>query len=652
MRTPITPDSLFELLPTVHRLRDERGVLRELCEILAREARIVEDDVFRLSESGFIETCPDWLVPYLGDLLGVAGLGASPGTVLSGRAEVADTLAWRRRKGTAAVLERIALAVTGWRGKAVEFFQTLAVTQHLSHTRPHGRWTADVRSGDRMELVDGPFDATPHTVDVRRIEPRRGRHGIPHVGLFLWRLTAYPVEYAQGRPSGAGDGLFTVSPLGLDMPLFALGEEWDVDTRIDATHVPDPITRRELYTHLGSLAGQSFTLYEGEPGNWDPISSDRIVACDLSDWTRPVPDDKIAVDPVLGRIAFAAGAEPEDWRISHHYGFAGDVGAGAYPREEAPDASDTPVLTVGDEAEHDHETLAGALADWGGTGSVVIEIQDSRTYEETLGPLDIGSGARLEIRVASKQRPVLVLGGELVITGEEDSAFGLEGLLVSGAALRLGGELDRIRIAHATLHPATVPLGVESQQAQVDVERSILGPVMLAAEARATVVDSIVDAGGSDEAAWSGGAVRFSRVTVIGTVDVQELPLGENSIFLGPVVAERRQQGCVRFSHVPRGSRVPRRYRCQPVIPDDVSESEATRIAALVFPRFTSLTFGEPGYGQLAGRHPEEIFRGAEDGSEMGAFSHLRQPQRLDRLEARLAEYLPLGLEAGVFFVT
>ncbi len=138
----------------------------------------------------------------------------------------------------------------------------------------------------------------------------------------------------------------------------------------------------------------------------------------------------------------------------------------------------------------------------------------------------------------------------------------------------------------------------------------------------------------------------------MGSVDVQELPLAENSIFLGPVIAQRRQQGCVRFCHVPRGSRVPRRYRCQPVVSDDATDTEAVRQAARVFPRFTSLTFGEAGYAQLAGRHPEEIFRGAEDGSEMGAFSYLRQPQRLDRLEARLTEYLPLGLESGVFFVT
>ena len=44
---------------------------------------------------------------------------------------------------------------------------------------------------------------------------------------------------------------------------------------------------------------------------------------------------------------------------------------------------------------------------------------------------------------------------------------------------------------------------------------------------------------------------------------------------------------------------------------------------------------------------PRQIRAGAEDGSEMGAFSMLKQPQRESNLAIRLDEYLPVGLEAG-----
>jgi hypothetical protein len=49
---------------------------------------------------------------------------------------------------------------------------------------------------------------------------------------------------------------------------------------------------------------------------------------------------------------------------------------------------------------------------------------------------------------------------------------------------------------------------------------------------------------------------------------------------------------------------------------------------------------------------PAEIATGAEDGSEMGAYCHLKQPQREANLRLRLEEYLPFGLEAGIIYVT
>ena len=67
---------------------------------------------------------------------------------------------------------------------------------------------------------------------------------------------------------------------------------------------------------------------------------------------------------------------------------------------------------------------------------------------------------------------------------------------------------------------------------------------------------------------------------------------------------------------------------------------------------FTSDVYGQPAYAQLAVNGPLEIRTGADDGSEMGAFDFLKQPQRETNLEASLDEYLRFGLEAGVFFAT
>ena len=66
-------------------------------------------------------------------------------TIRSPRAEVANTIGYRRRKGTAAMLEQLARDVTDWPARAVEFFEQLATTQYMNHVRLHAPATAPVR---------------------------------------------------------------------------------------------------------------------------------------------------------------------------------------------------------------------------------------------------------------------------------------------------------------------------------------------------------------------------------------------------------------------------------------------------------------------------------------------------------------------------
>jgi hypothetical protein len=67
-----------------------------------------------------------------------------------------------------------------------------------------------------------------------------------------------------------------------------------------------------------------------------------------------------------------------------------------------------------------------------------------------------------------------------------------------------------------------------------------------------------------------------------------------------------------------------------------------------VEPEFNSTQYGSPVYCQLTDTCATEITRGAEDESEMGVFHDLFQPQRASNLKARLAEYLPAGMEGAL----
>jgi hypothetical protein len=59
-----------------------------------------------------------------------------------------------------------------------------------------------------------------------------------------------------------------------------------------------------------------------------------------------------------------------------------------------------------------------------------------------------------------------------------------------------------------------------------------------------------------------------------------------------------------------------------------------------------------PGYAQLATAGALEISRGAEDGSEIGAFHDLFQSQRAANLLARLEEFTSAGMNVGVVYAT
>jgi len=75
----VAKDRLYELLPVIYRMRDhEQGEpLRALLQVVSEQVEVVEDDIERLYENWFIETCEDWVVPYIGDLLGYGNTLAS-----------------------------------------------------------------------------------------------------------------------------------------------------------------------------------------------------------------------------------------------------------------------------------------------------------------------------------------------------------------------------------------------------------------------------------------------------------------------------------------------------------------------------------------------------------------------------------------------
>lgn len=670
-------EKLYQLLPAIHRIRDaeQGGPLKALLAVIAEQIEVMEENIEQLYDDQFIETCADWVVPYIGDLIGYRTLYGDALGVSSPRAEVAHTIALRRRKGTAAVLEQLARDVTGWNARAVEFFQVLATTQYMNHLRRGNHYAPDLRQWEPLEHVGTAFDTVAHTLDVRRIASGRGRYNIPNVGLFLWPIESHALT--RSTAVKVDDRRWRISALNHDMPLYNRPEaEEHITHMADPHNVPMRLSRRGLHEDLLSPIsqyygeGRSLALYIN--GSVTPVPVADVHICNLSDegatWAHLPTGGKYAIDPVLGRVALPDNPAPpiEQVQVSHHYGFGAEIGGGEYEREASFSAAPTQqVLRVPD----DHATIAAALAALAGDG--VVEVTDNGRYEEAPS-IQVIAGGRIELRARNERRPSLMLTAEMTVNGGADSEFALNGLLVSGEKLRVptaeDNQLRHLRIAHATLvpgwaltpqgipiHPDEPSLIVETANTEVRIERAIVGSLRTHARASLAFADSILDATRIDGIAAAGldgvapgGGLSMQGCTSIGKLHATVMPLISDSLLLAaltesdtwavPVRAEQKQTGCVRFSWLPLEARVPRRYRCQP------------EAGAPVAPRILSLRYGTSAYCWLSERTADVIRRGAEDEGEMGAFHHLHVSQRETNLRVRLAEYLRAGLESGIFY--
>jgi hypothetical protein len=450
---------LLDRLPAHLVARDEEsgGLLRALLRAVAAELDVLERDLEGLYDAWFVETCAEWVVPYLADLVGVAEVPADLGTGTTRRTFVANTVAYRRRKGTAAVLEQVGGDVTGWPARAVEFFRLLATSAHVNHVHPDRPAIASLRGAGRLDLtaldragvaaLARGLDPLAHTADVRRIAPLRGRYGIPNIGVFLYPVQVYEVGapegpadatgpadgWSQARPVGAG---FTVDPLGRSTPLFAPPvDDVGIEHLSGEGDLPVPLRPRRLLAMLtaarrGELDPTTLPLGVRVGAGGTALPPERIRVCGLEDLDADLAptEVQVMVDPRAGRLTcYAGGAATDPGDVFVRYSYAGlaDVGAGTYDRSELHDrvlAADRysgrtgtagQVSVRADAAASElvvgsvTDALARAAAHWSTVhagdplpGTFVISVGDSASYP-----------AALDVVIPPATRLVLVAAG-------------------------------------------------------------------------------------------------------------------------------------------------------------------------------------------------------------------------------------------------
>jgi hypothetical protein len=723
----LNAEQLFALLPAVYGNRDGDigDPLQSLYAVLAQQLGIVEDNIQQLYDDQFIETCKPWAVPYIGDLIGYNSIYELVAASDS-RAEVANTIGYRRRKGTLLALEQVVADVSARTTVAVEEFRRLITTESMRLVRPRHASTLNLRRTYALDRLNTAFDPSSRTIDVRRIAPRvriepnpdpapldislhgPGRSNIPDIAIHLWRLRARPVADAPAFPVGAGRYMF--SPLGANLPLFsqppARASFSGLTTRID---VPEPIDYVEFSRSLRrsqspQFYGPSASILLIADGVPVPVS--QIVCANLSElapggpWCT-VPSGRIAIDPELGRIAFANDlAVPESLRLNYSYGSAAEIGGGPYDRAASlvslnpAQASFYSVIGI------TTPTIEGAIAEWNArvaatpesTGIIVFPNFEQFSIDLTgTASIQLPAGSQLtlvsgepipsgglfdvvwnrscatltgNIEVVASAVPIqsagegaasgqlllsgLWLAGQLSISGGVATIQVLDSTLVPGLALTRAG---------APVSPGDPSIRVAAVEVSLTVLRSMIGPIVADPGGSTRICSSIVDATSpycvgyaADDLASAGADLHIEDSTVIGKVHTRTIQLASNTIFYArlprrdpwaaAIWASRQQTGCVRFCWLPFNSITPRRYLCLP--PDAASEAALT-------PRFVSLRFGQPGYALLSGDVPLAIWHGADNGSQIGVYYQIQETEAVRNVQLRAPEYLPVALESGIF---
>jgi hypothetical protein len=720
-------DKLWNLLPPLYRSEDSEifdrpGPLREMVNRIGLQAAVLRRSIDRLWEDQSIETCDDWVIAYIADLLAtnlVASLDAR-----GQRLDVAKTIYYRRRKGTVAILEEIATDTTGWSAKVVEFFHRLGRTRHsldpaiglpsetpdpagsralqqaqglvgINTQTPIGGW-ADLRQVYGASRSHSAFDEFFYTADMRRGEGQVGWYNIPRLGVFLWRLISFPAGEPIDSPltqttPNRGIGVtpvqyqdcpdhYTFDPTGREIPLFAkasrsFGDRWisPAEWQLPTT-ISQPLLEQEL-RHLyaneqGSLHSYNALGIFDRIGNLIPVEQ---VTADTRDWAGRKASFAFLIDSEKGKVVKGEKAPTgaNSFFVTYHYGFSSTIGAGAFDRRLLRQPT-TPMPNPNSPVIGGGNTLVGSLSALTPTGT--LSIQDSLTYNQVS---DLTNIQRVTIRAEYNTRPLIRLPApapaitEWTFEGTQGSKLVLEGLFISGGDLVLQGTFDQVILRCCTLDPGEagstpgsyakavdgrelIPsrLWVEGQVRQLIIDRCILGPIQSRGSggiATLTITDSIVQSLGTETAiALNSGIVNLERCTVLGSATIHQLEASE-CILSDLVLVENYQQGCVRFSAWVRvtDSILPRPYESVEIAPQA--------------PLFTSRRFGQPGYAQLqlgtdsaiiTVRTGATITEGAQDGSEMGAFSREKYAIKERSLRIKYKEYMPLGLIPVIICVT
>ena len=694
---------LFELLPEFHRVRDaERGnPLRVLMDALGTEAEALHANIGLLRDAWFIETCPDWVVPYIADLVGVDE--ALSGTGLPGlRSLVANTVAYQRARGTLATLGQAATAVTGWPSIAVD----LAEWSVRGHTVRAGTGTAaDARRRGTLRLSgatppgasgEPPLGVARLSGSGARIRPVRGAPGprASGLGLLVWRLRAEPLTAVEPLP--LGQGRYLLNPLGVDSPLFTVPERSPISGRpATEADMPRRLTRALLMALLAGEAAPPVTVSARRAGQWRQLPRDQIRVADLGAWSTSsalgavgsthataadnpadIDDLEATIDPERGRLLLRGGPI-ESLTVDHATASAARLGGGSYGRADRLIRADNPATWVARVTGRATAEMAIPAAP-PGRALAPADTTAPRPFASLRDALRACPDDANEILIEIADSAIHYLNPPAPIAPDGEAARGLLDWSDPVAPRLCCGDRHVAIQAMDGFRPCVIgQLLLDGEDGTGHVDLCGLwwrGGVTLRGAIDLLVLDGAIwPDGGAAVAAVAAAAAPEHRTRLMLASSVTgplRLPPLTTTLLIrasivdgqgGLAIAGPAGPGAaIGFGPAPTLDEATVLGGVSAVTPPVLTDALVTgtiitpsgRVAPAATASFRCRAFGQPGYATLAEDCPPEIARGAADGGELGAFHAERRHDRMDSLCRVVDGYLPEGLSCGLHFMT
>jgi hypothetical protein len=561
-----------------------------------------------------------------------------------------------------------------------------------------GAWTALDREGHAVPPADlaAEYDAIANDPDV---DPERTALAV-RFECSESGATLCPGEVAWS----ADDGRTVLIHLPqLDAEPLEADPRWPAEAPY--AHVSEAVRVAE---DGSTWASESTAAHRSSLGNVAPIAEAaalrrrrvhgrRLCPWDNEDWSASPPETlaltprgRLDVDVTHGLFAFSADEQPQQWpaqatggtpppppsvTVDYEEGATMHIGARPSAREPVLDlrlARPTRLVSRSGALHPDappdyhsiprYDTLEAAFtaiaSRWealtahdAGEVVEVVQFEDSATYgpEGLVWPRGPSTNAArrvvklsLTIQAGERERPIVLVdpAADWIVPASDpqyDSltlrgvAFGGEGW--TGMHLPPSRQVD-LQLCTVLFAENLVEFADPGTGTSVHVARCETAGLSLAGTGVLAVEDGIVDARPDVALGAPEGEVELERVSVGGEVHVRRLEASE-VIFDGRVHVQDRFHGCVRYSRVQSFSTLPRVHRVAwdtPVL-------------------LVSRNRRDPAWWRLRAEAQAPLARGAENGSELGAFGLNRLTERLSGFERRLVQFTPAGLVTEVIRV-